>query len=401
LSRILQQTKYKPEAALKLYSTLLSERVAKLPIRRQDVASALKHGFVYFHGRDVRCRPMLVIRAGRAEPLLDQVDLIKQTFLFTMEFATRYLLIPGRVENWSVLIDCEGLTNLPIFKCKGFGQAIAVTLGKVYSGRMAWTKICNFPSGFAYSGIRAMVTGIVSALGKSEKVAFVSSGGKELIGKVELGQLETWAGGSAPDLAPDRTFPYRMFADPAGAGATPVEPSSVHEMCDIGFHEGLLWADCMDAQTSWKTKAGTLPLPPGAAAAVNAPPCRTIEDWKSCLYFKGHGCQATKSVDSSEPTVKQWSESSWPEEGKEVRSSTLDAPEAHEDQATDLSFEVTGLRPDSHVDDIVMDEEPAQRKHYAAGDVDDHCVDVRLVESTDDGMSPAKTCTCPAWRLLG
>lgn len=295
VSRLLQQCKYRPEQALKIWPQLFEERVARLPIEFQDVRAALALGFLYFHGRDHRCRPLLTIRIGRSGPLWGQPDLVKLVFLYCMEFALRYLLVPGRVENWSVLIDCAGVENLPsLWKGKDLAHAIATALGKVYSGRMAWTKIVNFPRGFAYRALKLFVEGIISALGKSDKVSISSScDGVDLADKVELGQLEAAFGGTAPDLAPEDTFPFRMFSLPEGYTAdsstrercetdfsvTNGAPLSMHLMTDLQFHEGMLLAECLDEATDWKRKVRELPLPTRVAERLDVPPVENISDW--------------------------------------------------------------------------------------------------------------------------
>lgn len=287
MTRLLQQCKYKPENAVKLYRPLLIERVERLPMSFGNVQDAMKRGFVYWHGRDVHCRPLLTIRIGRVIDLIGRTEDIQRLFCFTMEYAVRYLLVPGRVECWSVIIDCDGVSKLPsLMKCKTFGQAIATTLGKVYSGRMAWTKIFNFPNSWSYTALKKIVQGIVSALGKSDKVAFVAPGetASALAGQVEMGQLERWAGGSAPDLQPEDVFPFRMFADPKGydAGSVAID-TDLQRKTDLEFHEGLIWADCLSKQTCWKVQAAALPLPPGAAEAVGVKPCRQLDAWRTIM----------------------------------------------------------------------------------------------------------------------
>jgi len=160
--------------------------------------------------------------------------------------------------------------------------------------------------------------------GKSDKVAFVRDAEVELKGKVELGQLEKWAGGTAPDLAPENVYPYRMFATPAGYGvASPDDvPESLHTRTNLEFHEGMLWADCLNSQTHWKEQAARVPLPPNAAKVVGATPCRDLEAWLECmpsrcttgsLYFPG-------ITDATEP-AKSEAEVSRAERNQDVQAS--------------------------------------------------------------------------------
>jgi len=111
MTRVLQQSKYKPEEAVKVYRTLYTERVKKLPIRYSDVKADLESGFVYWHGRDLRARPMMVISMGRGISFVnraDSADAVQRLFLFHMEFGVRHLLVPGRVETWAVSSTLHG-----------------------------------------------------------------------------------------------------------------------------------------------------------------------------------------------------------------------------------------------------------------------------------------------------
>eukprot|EP00927_Polykrikos_kofoidii_P080960 TRINITY_DN7800_c0_g1_i3.p1 TRINITY_DN7800_c0_g1~~TRINITY_DN7800_c0_g1_i3.p1 ORF type:complete len:559 (+),score=75.79 TRINITY_DN7800_c0_g1_i3:93-1769(+) len=288
MTRLLQQTKYKPEPAVKLYETLYEERAKKLPIAYADIKKYLETGFIYWHGRDARCRPLLTIRLGRATELIGNGEAVKMLMLFNMEFATRHLLVPGRVENWVVIIDCAGIEELPnLMKCKSLGQAIADTMGKVYSGRMVWTKIFNFPKGLGYRSVKWIVEGIVAALGKSDKVSFVSDNANaDFKGQVHPGNLEQCFGGTAPDLAPHEVFPYRMFATPEGYSASPsadAGSASLHNETDLAFHEGYILADCMEPHSQWREAIRTVPLPPEPAAFVNQDPVRSLSAWNSTL----------------------------------------------------------------------------------------------------------------------
>merc|ERR1712232_374928 len=172
----------------------------------------------------------MVIRIGKGKALAEKAnsaEAVQKLFLFHMEFAVRHLCVPGRVECWSIIIDCTGADKLPMWKSKDLCQVLGSVLGKVYSGRMIWLKIFNFPAGFAYRALRMAVEGVVSALGKTDKVSFVTDSDFKtwFAGKVHPGQLEKRYGGTAPDLPDKEVFPYRMFATPEGYGA-PVDPET-------------------------------------------------------------------------------------------------------------------------------------------------------------------------------
>eukprot|EP00928_Gymnodinium_smaydae_P094476 TRINITY_DN7940_c0_g1_i1.p1 TRINITY_DN7940_c0_g1~~TRINITY_DN7940_c0_g1_i1.p1 ORF type:complete len:570 (-),score=96.18 TRINITY_DN7940_c0_g1_i1:226-1935(-) len=287
MTRLLQQTKYKPDPAVHLHEILFTCRVQKLPITFDMVKENLKLGFVYWHGRDVRCKPILTLRLIRGAPLFGKNEEVERLFLFNMEFCVRHLMVPGRVESWVVLIDCAGIdkANFSMWKAKEFSQTIATTLGKLYSGRMTWIKIFNFPSSLMYKSLRMFIESIVRALGKDDKVSFVADAKKELTGKVDMGQIEQWAGGDAPDLRPEEVYPYRMFATPKGYGDKDAAGTvSFTNDAGLKFHEGYLFADCLQNQTSWRTEAASeVPLTPQAAQELGVTPCRDLDSWRRIM----------------------------------------------------------------------------------------------------------------------
>jgi hypothetical protein len=299
MTRVLQQCKYKPEEAVKLYRNLLVERVTKLPVTYTDVKNDLGTGFVYWHGRDARARPLMVISLGRGVTFIDRPEALQKLFMFHMEFAVRHLLVPGRVECWSVIIDCSGAENLPPWKGKEMAQVLGSVLGKVYSGRMIWLRLFNFPTSFVARALRVCVEGVVSALGKADKVSFVRQEETQswYSGLVAPGQLEQRFGGSAPDVPASEVYPYRMFATPDGhtsrpANGTCTVASSLHSFTDVAFHEGLLWADCLQQPSgarSWREAAAKFPLPKSAAQAADVTACSDMASWMRCMSASVEG----------------------------------------------------------------------------------------------------------------
>merc|ERR1711972_196341 len=195
----------------------VKERVRRLPIAEEDVLPDLNKGFIYWHGRDRKCRPCLVIRLERLGEMATDKERAVRTVMFTLEYALRFAMVPGRVENWVVIIDLANvmrtISPLRIGSMAATAAAIGTTLEKVYCGRMVWLKIVNMPGGLA-----RIVDGLIPTE-KKDKVSFPSDAAAELLEQMEPHQLESRYGGTAPDLAPDETYPFHFFKNPQGQAA--------------------------------------------------------------------------------------------------------------------------------------------------------------------------------------
>eukprot|EP00928_Gymnodinium_smaydae_P039155 TRINITY_DN2680_c1_g1_i3.p1 TRINITY_DN2680_c1_g1~~TRINITY_DN2680_c1_g1_i3.p1 ORF type:complete len:470 (+),score=74.48 TRINITY_DN2680_c1_g1_i3:43-1452(+) len=296
MTRVLQQSKYKAEEAVKTCRAIYRERVKCLPIRYADVKDDLATGVVYWHGRDLSARPLMVISAERTLPLMGRPEAVKKLFLFHMEFALRHLLVPGRVECWAVMLDCAGMDKLPLWKAKDLVQVLGSMLNKIYPGRMVWLRLFNFPTSFVARALQTFIESFVSTLGKADKVSFVRTAEKRtwFSELVAPGQLEQRFGGSAPDVPASAVYPYRMFATPEGYSNDEVEgtnaASSVHLLTNVAFREGMIWADCLDSESTsavnWREEAANLPLPSKAAECVGASPCQDMMAWESRMQSR-------------------------------------------------------------------------------------------------------------------
>ncbi|ETB60894.1 hypothetical protein YYC_01857 [Plasmodium yoelii 17X] len=79
-----------------------------LPINESDIIEYINKGIMYWHGRDKKCRPIIIINLLNIE-LLD-IQKLTNLFFFCFEFFLKYLCIPGKVENYISLIDCSGIS---------------------------------------------------------------------------------------------------------------------------------------------------------------------------------------------------------------------------------------------------------------------------------------------------
>lgn len=304
--RILQYKKFDTAKSVDLVSICLQERVRRLPLVEADILPDLSSGAMYWHGRDHKCRPCLVIQISRMGQLIKDKERCVRLVIFVLEYAIRFAMVPGRVENWVVLVDLENASSVvTLYQLPAMcltAKAIALTLESVYCCRMVWVKLLNMPH------ILSKVVQSVIPAEKKKKVSVVEDH-SELLHFFEPNQLEARYGGTAPNLAPGETYPFHFFPNAQGrstdrastvascgsstttassqkvAATAPLVPRrSLHQYTSRAFHEGQLW----DTQVlqGWFPRAAASSLTPDAAKALSAlsngpaiQPCRNLTHW--------------------------------------------------------------------------------------------------------------------------
>merc|ERR1719199_1155158 len=85
-------------------------------------------------------------------------------------------------------------------------------------------------------------------------------------------QVEKRYGGTAPDLAPEKTYPYKFFPNCTGQGSSSASADkSLHMFTDRAFHEGFLWDESSEgAKGQWFDKAQEQSLTSAAVAALES-----------------------------------------------------------------------------------------------------------------------------------
>lgn len=255
--RMLQLRKYNAWKAVQLIHTHLKERVRRLPLTEAEMLPDLRRGFMYWHGRDNKARPCLVLNLARAGALFANKEQACKIAIYVLEYAIRFVMVPGRVENWVVLIDLLDATSMvSITKIPSLASTaanLATILDSVYTGRMRWIKILNMPP---------MLSAVVSRLIPAEKVnkiAVIRDVKAEVLPFFQANQLEEKYGGSAPNVKAEETYPFQFFPNCTGAAAgaedNSKQPTSLHTMTDRPFHEGMLLDKCRQAK--WMTTAAT------------------------------------------------------------------------------------------------------------------------------------------------
>lgn len=304
--RYLVKAKFDPHKAVDLMKLAMRDRIVRLPVSESDVLEDLKAGGIYWHGRDKQCRPCLIVRVERLGSHVKNRERTLRLIVFLFEYALRYLMVPGRVENWVVIIDVanasSAISTSMWISVAIVAQAIATMLEKVYCGRMAWIKIINL-SNSAY--LIKIVNGLIPA-DKKHKVSFPMNIAEDVRKLFEPNQVEERYGGTAPTLQPEETYPFKFFLncrgtlddrdESPGVSISPrprhftndidSEQFSLHQCTTLEFHQGQLWDESsIVTKERWMEEACASSLTPASAkyiselACRNVRPCRDIKSW--------------------------------------------------------------------------------------------------------------------------
>jgi len=274
------------EKALEIMQVHLDMRVKKMPIHEDEIIDSVKSGVMYLHGRDKKCRPCLVWRMEKMNGL--NSDKVVQLVLFVLEFAIRYTMVPGRVENWVLIVDLQGVGLQHVNASnKVIAKHVTSLLSDVYCGRNFCTVILHTPW-----LVRTIVNSLIPA-DKKDKVYLL--GDKEiestLLGMFEPNQLEERYGGTAPSVSDETCYPFRFFPNATGLTkdwATPETP--LHELVEHEFHAGNLWDESSENAThGWVGQAHKHCLTTASSKYIETkinggiPACISMEQWYQVL----------------------------------------------------------------------------------------------------------------------
>mmetsp|Transcript_2129 Transcript_2129/g.5395 ORF Transcript_2129/g.5395 Transcript_2129/m.5395 type:complete len:435 (+) Transcript_2129:120-1424(+) len=234
----------------------------KIPLASTTMIEDLKHGIVYWCGRDAELRPTLVFRANRIPDEWKRNsswDKVIGIFIFCLEFCLRYMLVPGKVETWNIIIDLAGmgLRQIPVSAL----QAIQKKVGSAYPGRI---------NKFYIVRMSKFLTPLVS-VGKSmmserqvQKLAFM----KDVSGFADefaLSQLEKEFGGTRDEIT--QFFPFPLLPGPftAGYSGQPDKKAvpNLHVVMTEACSRGNLWDGSRDPKENKQ-----LPFDPEWAALL-------------------------------------------------------------------------------------------------------------------------------------
>lgn len=215
-TRFLSRARMDPKKALKLMKATQDWRNDYFkdgPVTDDSVLEDMGHGIVYFTGRDRALRPAMVIRANRIPQQWykeKRIDKFIRILIFCMEYFLRYMVVPGKVENLSVIVDLKGLSlsQVPL----GALNEVYKVMSNHYIGRVFRFYVCNM------SPMLGTIAGLAKAIltdRQKQKLTMLDDV-SELRKDFALHQLEKDLGGSREPV--QTFFPFPLEAGPFEAG---------------------------------------------------------------------------------------------------------------------------------------------------------------------------------------
>lgn len=172
----------------------------------------LKHGIVYVCGRDKHLRPIFVVRCGRILPsMMNEKDcgIFIKTLAFYVEYVIRFMMMPGVIENFSILFDMEGFkmgwNTMKLLK------QIYNVFNTHYNGRVVRFYVLNPPSFISF--LLAIFRPLMTERQK-QKLLLINSGDSlaSVHDLVASSQLERRYGGARPEI--DSFYPLSLNPGP-------------------------------------------------------------------------------------------------------------------------------------------------------------------------------------------
>jgi len=118
-----------------------------LPIQETpEIAAVVRDGIMYVHGRDHRFRPVMYVNAKKLDLKKHTIDNLISGIVYILEFVKATMFLDGKVENWIIVINFEGLslTSVPYRALK----KVMGVLQDNYRGRLGVMFMINVPSIF-------------------------------------------------------------------------------------------------------------------------------------------------------------------------------------------------------------------------------------------------------------
>jgi len=155
----------------------------------------MEEGLIYISGRDKQFRPIIIVNAFQANLKKDKLEDYMEAICFVLDTVRKYYFVPGKVENWVIIIENNslGLLDFPTKMVKAINDITAVnytsTLDKLY--------IMNPSSVLKLSW--NMISGLIDPETASKISMLSKSDFPQLLERISADQLERRYGGTLPD----------------------------------------------------------------------------------------------------------------------------------------------------------------------------------------------------------
>ena len=195
LLRFLQGNNYIIKKTAESLSSHAKWRETELKIDEALAKSLLPYGLIYFFGRDRMFRPVMILNMRKILDMKIPLDDVKNLLLYVIEWGIKNMLLPGKVEVYSVIADLTkvGILEIPVKMLKN----MVGILQNNYRGRMYKFFLFNTP--LLIKGIYKIVEPLLEKF-TQEKINLIGGDGKKILELLPDTQLEVKFGGKAPNL---------------------------------------------------------------------------------------------------------------------------------------------------------------------------------------------------------
>jgi hypothetical protein len=213
ISRFLQATGFDYTKTIGLLKENIEWRKTLIPKSITNrILEILNCGFMYIFGRDNNFRPILVINVDYYEQNKNtySYEEWQDAIIYFMEYTINNQLIPGQVENWTIITD---FGSVSFFFLPSNVKKLMSVLQSNYRCRLYVNYILNMSS--IIRGIYNMIKGLLDP-STEKKIKLLDNSNRHLIlTNINEEQVERRFGGKAPDLIPgkNRLFPPNYPGD--------------------------------------------------------------------------------------------------------------------------------------------------------------------------------------------
>ena len=162
-------------------------------------------GIFYICNRDKWFRPVIVLDLGKLfKSEIEEEDILRYT-IFMIEWIIKNALVPGRVENWFVIIDCAnlGFAKIP----RGKMRKVINTMRNMYRGRLYRVAMINVT--FMLRAILSTVHAFIDEFIAKKMFTYGSNYKEFLLAHIDCDKLEEKFGGTYPTKT-DNFFPPNL-----------------------------------------------------------------------------------------------------------------------------------------------------------------------------------------------
>jgi len=204
--RMMDSTNRKPKEAVKMLQQYM-EWLNTLPVPvTDDIQNLMEQGTMYVIGRDYKFHPVIVISQRKLIDSGADIDLILRMTFVVMNWVIENMLVPGKVETWSMIMDSTEVSTrqMEMSKLKKLTKEVSVN----YACRVEKSYQVNTPTTlYAIWKVLSMFLGSDTR----EKVVVMKDNYPEILrSEIPCHFLEQKYGGDRPNIE-SNFFPPSLY----------------------------------------------------------------------------------------------------------------------------------------------------------------------------------------------